>query len=267
MSDNVENQVDQVSDNQESAPQYSEVEQKALEMGWRPKDQFDGDEADFIDAKEFIGRKPLYDKIAQQSKQIKNVTAAVEALRVHYTKVRETAVNDAIRALREEKKRAIADGDGELVDAIEQRIDDAKQEVADIKRAAETPIVEDVQQVHPEFASWQAQNKWYVEGPQYMRDFADAQGKRLHSQGLSPSEVLKEVAKLTRQEFPHKFTNPNKADAPAVGSAKAGGRSPKVNDYQLSEQELAIMNKFVRQGIMTKEEYIADLKEINKRKG
>ena len=35
---------------------------------------FFGEDDDFIDAKEFVARKPLYDKIAQQSKQLKNVT-------------------------------------------------------------------------------------------------------------------------------------------------------------------------------------------------
>ena len=35
------------------------IETRALEMGWRPKEEFDGNEEDFIDAKEFVRRKPL----------------------------------------------------------------------------------------------------------------------------------------------------------------------------------------------------------------
>ena len=72
---------------QDQPKQHTEVELRAMEMGWRPRDEFSGEDDDFIDAKEFVARKPLYDKIAQQSKQLKNVTQAVEALKEHYGKV------------------------------------------------------------------------------------------------------------------------------------------------------------------------------------
>ena len=68
-------------------PELSPIEQKAISMGWRPKDQFEGDEEEFIDAKEFVRRQPLFDRIENQNKQLKNVTKALEALKVHYTRV------------------------------------------------------------------------------------------------------------------------------------------------------------------------------------
>jgi hypothetical protein len=254
-----EDQVTQPEDTgEQTTQQYSEVELRALEMGWRPKEEFDGDEADFVDAKEFVGRKPLYDKIAQLSKGQKAVTQALDALKGHYSKVRETEFNRAITALREERKRAIAEGDGERVDAIETQIDTAKQHLEVIKFEAQQPAVEEAPTVHPEFTSWQARNPWY-ENTKYMREFADEQGRRL-ANTMSPVEVLKEVEKLVRKEFPHKFTNPNKADAPDVGSNKGTTRTPKGADIELSDQERKIMNTLVSQGVLTKEKYIADLK-------
>ena len=48
---------------EQEAPELSPIEQKAIQMGWRPKEQFEGDEEEFIDAKEFVRRQPLFDRI------------------------------------------------------------------------------------------------------------------------------------------------------------------------------------------------------------
>ena len=55
---------------EKKAPELSAVEQKAIEMGWKPKDNFDGEETDFIDAAEFVRRKPLFDKIDTVGKDL-----------------------------------------------------------------------------------------------------------------------------------------------------------------------------------------------------
>ena len=39
--------------------ELSEIEVKAMNMGWRPIEEFDGPEDEFIDAKEFV-RRALY---------------------------------------------------------------------------------------------------------------------------------------------------------------------------------------------------------------
>lgn len=56
--------VEQVVEKPAPAP----YEAKALEMGWRPKEEWDGPEEDFIDAKEYVRRKSLFEKIEHQNK-------------------------------------------------------------------------------------------------------------------------------------------------------------------------------------------------------
>ena len=56
---------------EQTAPELSPIEQKALEMGWRPKEEFEGEEADFIDATEFVRRKPLFEKIDTVGKELR----------------------------------------------------------------------------------------------------------------------------------------------------------------------------------------------------
>lgn len=242
-------------------PQHSEVELRAMEMGWRPKEEFHGDENDFIDAKEFVRRKPLFDKIEHQGKQIKAVTKALEALKTHYTRVEEAAVQKAINQMKQQRKQALADGDGDAFEAYDDEIKKAENSLAQIERAKEVPLVED-EVVNPEWSAWQSRNSWYNSAP-HMKIFADQVGQELAQRGMAPADVLKEVEKAVRKEFPNKFTNPNKAGAPDVDSSRAGNTSPKKgnDEAKLDEQQRKIMNDLVRQKVLTKEQYIADLKE------
>lgn len=246
---------------QSTATELSPIEQKAMEMGWRPLEEFSGDEVDFIDAKEFVARKPLYDKIGQQSKQLKNVTTAIESLKTHYGKVQETAYKQALAELKSERKRALVEGDADRFEQLDDDIKVKEQEVADLRAEQNIPIVKEEPTVHPDFANWQNQNQWYS-SVKYMREFADELGGRL-ANTMTPKEVLAEVEKQVRKEFPHKFSNPNKADAPEVGSSRNTGRGTKADGIELNEQELKIMHNLIKIDpvLFTKEKYIAELKK------
>jgi hypothetical protein len=244
----------------EQAPEYSPIELKALEMGWRPQSEYDGDEEDFVDAKEFVGRKPLYDKIAATSKQLKNVTQAVEALKLHNGKIEEASYQRALKELKTERKQALIDGDADKFESLDDEIKTVERQVDVIREEQTKTFVQEEVPVHPEFQNWQNRNPWYG-SVKYMREFADEVGGRL-ANTMSPSDVLKEVEKAVRKEFPQKFVNQNKSDAPDVNSPRNGGRGAKSESIEMTEQEVSIMNKFVRQGVMTKAEYIADLKKI-----
>jgi len=248
----------------EGTPQFNEVEQKALEMGWRSKDNFDGPEDEFIDAKEFVRRQPLFDKISHQSREIKEVRKALEALKTHYTTVRETEYERAISALKKEREVAIAEGDGPRFTALDEEIKGVEKQADAIKEIKEKPLV-DTPTEHPEFTSWKNQNRWY-ETTGYMRKFADDLGTELAQKGLPPAEVLKQVSQAVKKEFPQKFVNPNKADAPFTNSGASGSRGGSTSvESSLTEQERNIMNTLVRSGTITKEKYLADLKAIKER--
>lgn len=231
----------------------SEIELKAMEMGWRPREEFNGTDDDFIDAKEFVRRKPLFDKIEHSSREVKELRKALDALKTHYTTVKESEYNRALATLKAARKDALTNGDGDQFEAIDQEIKRVEQEAVSVKQIDEIQP-EPVQ--HPEFVGWLNRNPWYNSTP-YMRQFADQVGLRLKGQ-MPPAEVLKEVEKAVKQEFPTKFKNPNKESAPDVDSSD--GKTSRSGGFELTEQERKIMNTFVRSGVMTKEKYIADLK-------
>lgn len=237
---------------------YSPLEQRALEMGWRPKTEFSGDDEDFVDAKEFVGRKPLYDKLSQQSKELKNIKSTVAALQDHYNKVQETEYNRALKALKNERKSALSEGDADRFDALDDEIKIVEKQF-EIARQTKQVQEATTREVPPEFAAWQQRNPWYGT-TKYMRDFADSVGAKLAG-SMPPGEVLKQVEQAVKAEFPQKFTNPNKANAPDVSSPKTASKG-KGNTFTLSETERTVMNKLVRGGYITEAAYIADLKKM-----
>ena len=251
----------QVPEGQEVQAQPTEVEQRAMEMGWRPREEFDGDEDSFIDAKEFVRRKPLFDKIETQSKEIKNVRKAIDALQQHYTAREAAAVENALSKLRTARQQAISDSDGESFDAIDTEIKRVEKEAGRLKQLENEGVVQQQEELHPEFQAWTNKNRWYTE-TSYMRQWADDEGVKLAKQGMSPSEVLSTLEKRVKQEFPQKFTNPNKSSAPDVENGKGGKTPIKPESFEMTEQERNIMNTLVKGGHMTKEKYIEGLKAI-----
>jgi hypothetical protein len=249
---------------EQEVSQVSEIEQKALEMGWRPKDEFDGDETEFIDAKEFVRRQPLFDKISHQSREIKEVRKALEALKIHYTTVRESEFERALSTLKKERKDALSNGDGDRFDQLDDEIKVVEKQVESIKAVKDSPIVQEASE-HPEFTAWKNQNRWY-ESTSYMRKFADDFGTELAARGIPPADVLKQVAQAVKKEFPSKFVNSNKENAAPVNSGASGGGQRSVSiEGSLTEQERTVMGTLVRSGTLTKEKYLAALKAVKER--
>lgn len=257
----VETSEEIVPEQQNQEPEVSAVEQRALEMGWRPKDDFDGAEEDFIDAQEFVRRRPLFDKIETQSRELKAVRKSLEAFKEHYTTVQKTEYERALKDLKASQKVALAEGDidkyhalGEAREAVEEEARTRMEEVDEI-------TVDDPVAPHPEFQAWMNRNPWYT-SDEDMAAFADALGQRLAAKGTDKQEVLKRVEASVRKAYPEKFRNSNKDTAPAVEGKKTQRTNvPAKDTFVMTEQEIRAMNGFVRDKVLTKEQYISDLKK------
>ena len=241
----------------EDTPKLSAAEQQAMEQGWVPQDEWEGDPEQWRPAKEFLDRGELFKKIEDQNRTIKEFKRALDDLKGHHAKTRETEYARAIQALKAQKIAALEEGDAAAVVKLDDQIDLVKDEQSKLKQAAYEP---QEQQVSPEFTNWVDKNKWY-ETSQPMRAYADALGRDLAYKGLSPGEVLKEVERQVREEFPQKFRNANRDKPGAVeGSTNKGAKGN--NDIALSDDERRVMQRFVRTGVMTEKEYMAELKRI-----
>ena len=118
------------------------------------------------------------------------------------------------------------------------------------------------QQIDPRFVQWQQQNEWYISDKE-LREFADTvgMGYAQRNPGVDPEDVLNYVTKQVKQAFKDKFVNPNRNKPSTV----EGNTSPNVKtkgSIELTDEERKVMNTFVRQNVMTKEEYIEQVKAM-----
>lgn len=251
---------EKVTEQSQQSSELSAVEQRALEMGWRPKDEFNGDESEFIDAQEFVRRKPLFDKIEHQSKELKDVKKILRSLQDHHVKVKETEFKRAVEYLKTQKKEALETGDLDRVVEIDDQLVDMKaaQKAAEqVEREPKTP------QVHPDFTHWVERNGWYAQD-KALRSFADALGTQYAADNpeLPPADVLRYVTDKVKRAYPEKFKNPERTKPAAVDGGSAPSRPTKADTFQLTEDEERVMKQFVRAGILTREQYIADVKAM-----
>jgi len=241
------------------------LELEAREQGWVPKEEFDGDEGKWVDAGEFVRRGELFKKIEHQSRETKALRKALEQFKELHSKVNEAAYQRALRDLKAEYKTANREGDFEKADKIEAEIESVEREAATVQKQI-NEVTQESAQIHPEFAAWVSKNDWYATQP-HMKTFADHKGLEFARLGLSNTEVLKRVEAEVRKEFPSKFTNPNRERPGAVESSthKSTSKSSEKG-YELTDQERKVMNNLVASGVLTKEEYIADLRKLKESK-
>lgn len=241
---------------EEQAPDPVEVQ--ARELGWKPKEEFEAEEKNagkkWRSAEEFMDRKSLFDKIETQSHEIKTLKKGLQSFAQHYTNVEKAAFQRAYDALKAQHREALKEG--ELV-----RAEDIKDEMTELKQKIDTvaPPVK-IDETPAEFIEWKNRNSWYQKDTN-MTKFADDLGRKLHLEGMSPAEILQEVEVRTRAVYAEKFKNPNRSAAPEM--VNPGRKAAATSDaFRLSEDERRIMKNMVRTGIMTEEQYIADLKKM-----
>lgn len=229
------------------------IEDVAREMGWNP--EHDG--PDKIDAAEFVRRKPLFDKIKQQSKELKDIKRMVEKITTTHKQISEAQYR---RGITDAERRMKAAKDTLDVDGFQAAMND--------KVALEQAVVAQNMQAElpPEVAEWCERNKWF-DTDTVMQ--ADALEYRERFVRLNPNahikDVLAYVEKKIKKEYPEAFEEAKpevkKPTAPAVETGGSdGGKSDPFAKLKssMSAEEKRIMKMFIGPGKMTEAEYLKD---------
>lgn len=238
-------------------PTISPVEQRAMEQGWVPQEQWDGDPDLWRPAKEFVDRGELFKKIDEGKREIKQLRQAMEEFGKHHAKVRDIEYQRALATLKAQKRDAVAEGDADAVVEIDDRIDELKE----VRRAEAAQPQQPVEaQPDPLFVNWVNRNQWYSNDSD-MKAVADNAGRNAAVNGITDKkELLEAVEKAVRRAFPHKFTNPNREKPGVVeGSTNKGGSTNK-DTFAMSDAEKRIMRKIVSTGAISEEQYIKEYK-------
>lgn len=243
-------------------PQHSPIELQAMSMGWRPKDQWQGNEDDFVEAKEFVQRKSLFDKIDSQSRQIKNITRTLADFKAHYDNVERAAYQRAYNELKAQRRQALEEEDTRTALQLEDKMEQVQAEYAQKVEQQRVEQASQSKEPDPVFMQWVQQNQWYVNDP-VLHNLADAVGKQYFDSHPTATEhdVFAHVEKVVKEKFPEKFPgNPRRAaPSPVDGGSQRTG--VKRDNFKLPPEHQAIMERFVKTiPGFTKEQYIKDYK-------
>lgn len=242
-----------------NTPIYSDNEIRAMELGWKPKDKFEGSEGDWRSAKDFIERGEMIGKIRAQSKQIQNVEQALKHIAAQNTEQYTRGYNNALTNLKAEKRQALAEGDLVAAEDVADKIKALEIEGTKAIAAAQAPA-RAVTQEDPDHAPWVEKNQWY--NNPVMQKFADALAISYINENkgqVSPDQVREYVSKTVREEFKHKLqveAAPNPDGEGRSNRGSSGEQRLSKIESAMSEEERRIMNTMIKAAGMTKKEYL-----------
>lgn len=255
-------------------------EQEARAEGWRPKDEWDGNPDDWVDAKEFNFRGKLMKRIQQQSSQLntvmkenKEVKDALRALGEHNKKIAEKEYDRALKDLKQQRLAALEDNDHHTALDLEEKMDELKQTKSELEDEAKVDVGEESNnkegELPQEVQTWldDDANSWYHEDP-IMRAAADTVFmKYLDKNSNDVAGALDYVNETMKKRFPTEMGVQKRETKSAVtetngrGSAnKRQGGKKKFTSKDLDEEQRKVANTFVSQGVFKNvQEYVDQL--------
>jgi hypothetical protein len=248
-----------MSDEINDAPDIDPIESQARDQGWTSKEEFEANPANegkkWRSAEEFVDRGELFSKIDELARKAKSTQKALDQLSEHHKRVKETEFKRALDSLKDQKRTALEEGDADALIAIDDQI-------MEVKQAQKVAVTQTQNELPEELNQWISKNKWY-ESDKDMAEDADALGVGYKSKnpGKSPTEVLDYVERQIKKLYPEKFTNVNRPKTAVESPSNRG--TVKTSGYSLSEDEERVARNFERSGIMTRAEYIKELRAID----
>ncbi len=249
-----------------------EVEELASQLGWNKEHK--GAEA--VDAATYILRskdiqKTMKDHNRDLKNQLAGLNGSIEALQEHNERVFKADVKklqDELAGLKAEKKAAVELADVKKVEELDQQIDEVQKDINAPAKQVNKPTN------NPAYDAWIGDNDWYLTDD-VMAKYADIVAEQYA--GAPPERIYALVRTKVAEVFPDKFAEqapvaetPTLAEpaakvvAPqspvegAVRTAEAGS----FTKADLSADQQAIMAQFVRGGIMTEDQYVADIAKL-----
>ena len=255
----VENEVETVQEELvEQTPQT--IEDTAREQGWRPKEDFSGEPSKWVSAETFVAKGELIDRIESLGKKLKDSEKTIKMLSEHHSKVKDVEFKRAVDFLKAQKKTAYETGDVDKIIELDDQIADVRETQ---KLQQQQERVNTDPETHPAFQSWVSENKWYEKNSE-MRADADSFGEAYarNNPNKTPSEVLEFVTNKIKKAFPEEFSNQNRNRPSGVEGGGGTRQASSRDSFTLTEEETKVMNTFIRNEVMTKDEYIKQIKAM-----
>jgi hypothetical protein len=265
----------------QEAPQEAQYESEARAQGWVAKEEFRGSENDWVDAETFVRRgkeimpilrknnEKLLKELSEAKKAAEEARQAAREFREFQKEQFERKAKDLeaqLEQLKIAKRDAINEGSGDRVLAIDDAMDELKEQRTQAKedlKAAELKAKE-VPQVtaDPILNEWMDRNDWFGKDAK-LTGIANGLGVELRKEnpGLVGKAFLEKLDAELAEMIPSKFgkkTTFNPMEGTPNGTARPAASSGKKSYNNLPAEAKAACDKFVKQGLMTKEQYVAE---------
>jgi hypothetical protein len=254
------------------------LEKEARVFGWVPKEEFRGSDDDWVDADTFVKRgkeinpilrknnELLMKKLDEKAREIDTIKKDVEQFkkfqRESFDK-KKVELESEIVALKSQKRTAIAEGNGDLVVDLDDRIDELKEAQREAKaeskapppQAEPTPVA-----IDPDISAWLDRNKWFGQDTE-LTEMSNALGANVRKQfpHLTGREFLDKIDEKLAEHFPEKFMGkkPKVNSVDSSGSVRSSGSSSKKSYDNLPQEAKTACDRFIKNGwIKSKQEYI-----------
>ena len=265
----------------QEAPEAPQYESEARAQGWVAKEEFRGSEDDWVDAETFVRRgkeimpilrknnEKLLKELGEARKIAEEARESAKEFREYQKQQFEKKTKDLegqLEQLKQAKRDAITQGDGDRAIAIDDAMDDLKEQRLEAKedlKAAEEKAKE-VPQItqDPILNTWMEKNDWFGKDSR-MTGVANGLGVELRRENpsLNGQAFLDKLDSELQEMFPEKFgkkRTPNPMEGSPNGTARPSVSSGKKTYNNLPPEAKAACDKFVKQGLMTKEAYVAE---------
>lgn len=254
------------------------VEKDARIFGWVSKEEFRGNETDWVDAETFVKRgkeinpilrannerlkKEMESDRQKHSDEIKELRAATEEFKQFQKESfdrKQNELQQELASLKDKRKEAIREGDADLVVELEDQIDVLKEEKAKQPIKAEIAKPE-VAPLDPTLSAWIEENKWFG-GDIEATEIANGVGSALRKQfpNLTGKEFLDKLDEKLQHRIPEVYENSQTSRETVGSSSGRGAPASKKKSYDnLPPDAKAACDKFVKQKLFkSRDEYVA----------
>ena len=258
----IEESTNQESEIQE--PEYTEDERIAREKGWRPKEEFTGDEKHWVSAREFNNRTELFDKLSDRNKTIKSLNKKIDALIKHNQGLEEATRKKTLSELDEKRREAVQYGDTDAFDAAEKQIKEVESQESTLKvesEDSESGGQQESVEIPQTIKDFAERNVSWFEKNKEMTDFAVFKVQQLVNSGTDMDQALIEAEKEVKKIYANKFRNPKKDKPSDVTPGTKIKIKPKLTMSSITSEQRSVWHTL--KNSMTEEQFLEQLEKVS----
>jgi len=234
-------------------PEYSEAETKARSAGWRPKEEWEGDEEEWLPAGQFNRFGSVFDALKESRSRNASLEQAGRdqlATNNQFHQQQTQILESQITELKSERTKAIDLADVEEADRIQGEIDDLSESVT-ASKAAITAVPAATSAEHPGITAWNEANTWAKDATPKAA-FAKSEFERIleedYTDGCDMNDLitasLPKVDASIAKAFPQNNSNRNAPAANIRGRATHRQTNTQLSMNDLTADEKALHEEF-----------------------